>query len=215
MNGVTSCLASGFRPGTFSVSGQLIVGVDEAGRGPLAGPVVAGAVALCKPRPAGLDDSKKLTAKRRAVLDEAVRARCAWAVGVVDVETIDRINIFAATMLAMTQAVERLEKVLARAPDQVLIDGNMTPQNRTEGWHWPARAIVGGDALEPAISAAGIVAKERRDRIMLHAAKEYPHYQWDRNKGYGTRVHMEALRLHGPSPHHRRSFSPVAQAALL
>ncbi|WP_379547635.1 ribonuclease HII [Qipengyuania sp. DSG2-2] len=214
MNAATPDTVSGFRPDAFSLPEQIIAGVDEAGRGPLAGPVVAGAVVLCKPRPQGLDDSKKLTAKRRAVLDETVRARCAWAVGVVGPATIDRINIFAATMLAMTLATARLEEVLGRAIDRTLIDGNMTPQGRTAGWCWPARPIVGGDALEPAISAASIVAKEWRDRMMLAAAREYPEYDWEKNKGYGTRTHMEALRQYGPTPLHRRSFAPVAQAEL-
>ncbi|WP_370179447.1 ribonuclease HII [Alteriqipengyuania sp.] len=194
--------------------GALIVGVDEAGRGPLAGPVVASAVVLCKPQPEGLDDSKKLTAKRRSVLDEAVRAHCAWSVAVVEPEEIDRLNIFGATMLAMTQAVARLAHALGRVPDIVLIDGNMTPQGRCDGWCWPARAIVGGDAIEPAISAASIVAKEWRDRLMIEAAREHPHFGWDRNKGYGTQEHLAALRQHGPCGLHRRSFAPVAQSEM-
>ena len=194
--------------------GALIVGVDEAGRGPLAGPVVASAVVLCKPQPTGLDDSKKLTAKRRSVLDEAVRTQCAWSVAVVEPEEIDRLNIFGATMLAMTQAVARLAHALGRGPDIVLIDGNMTPQGRCDGWCWPARAIVGGDAIEPAISAASIVAKEWRDRLMIEAAREHPHFGWDRNKGYGTAEHLAALRQHGPCTLHRRSFAPVAQSEM-
>ncbi|MEC9067767.1 MAG: ribonuclease HII [Pseudomonadota bacterium] len=192
----------------------LVVGVDEAGRGPLAGPVVAAAVALCKPRPAGLDDSKRLCAGSRARIDEAIRRRCAWGVGVVEVAEIDRLNIFGATMLAMTLAVARLAEALARDPDEVLVDGNLTPHGRRAEWRWPARAIVGGDAKEPAISAASIVAKEWRDRMMVAAAREHPHYGWERNKGYGTRDHVEALRLHGPTPLHRRSFAPVAQMDL-
>ncbi|WP_047806266.1 ribonuclease HII [Pelagerythrobacter marensis] len=195
-------------------SAPLVVGVDEAGRGPLAGPVVAAAVALCKPRPAGLDDSKRLRAPSRARIDEAIRRRCAWGVGVVEVEDIDRLNIFGATMLAMTLAVARLAEALAREPDEVLVDGNLTPHGRRAEWRWPARAIVGGDAKEPAISAASIVAKEWRDRMMIAAAREHPHYGWDRNKGYGTRDHVEALRRHGPTPLHRRSFAPVAQMEL-
>lgn len=193
----------------------LVFGVDEAGRGPLAGPVVAAAVALCKPRPAGLDDSKKLTARRRAELDLTIRRRCAWAVGVVDVETIDRINILAATMLAMTLAVERLAKAIGNDPHCVLIDGNMTPAGRAAAWRWNGQAIVGGDATQPAISAASIVAKEWRDRIMLEAAEQHPQYGWDRNKGYGTRDHMAAIAEHGPCPLHRRSFAPVSQMVLL
>ena len=190
-------------------------GVDEAGRGPLAGPVVAAAVCLCAQYPQGLDDSKKLSAKRRATLDEAVRGQCAWGVGVVDVEQIDSLNILGATMLAMSLAVGRLAEVLGQEPDSVLIDGNLTPHGRCEQWRWPARAIVGGDGKEPAISAASIVAKEWRDRMMIAAAREHPHYGWERNKGYGSAEHMTALRIHGPTPLHRRSFAPVAQLSLI
>jgi len=191
--------------------GALVVGVDEAGRGPLAGPVVASAVALCKPRPGGLDDSKKLCARKRSTLDEQVRRRCAWGVAVIEPAEIDRRNIFGATMFAMTLAVERVAAAMGRAPDIVLVDGNLTPSGRCEGWRWPARAIVGGDAKEPAISAASVVAKEWRDRLMIAAAREYPHYGWDRNKGYGTAEHLSALRQYGPCALHRRSFAPVAQ----
>ena len=192
-----------------------MIGVDEAGRGPLAGPVVAAAVVLCKAYPDGLDDSKRLSAKRRGELDERVRASCAWAVGVIEPDEIDRLNIFGATMQAMTLAVGRLCGMLGSAPECVLIDGNMTPGGRVDAWCWPARAIVGGDGIEPAISAASIVAKEWRDRIMLEAAARHPHYGWERNKGYPTRDHLEALRTHGPTPLHRQSFAPVAQLALL
>ncbi len=189
--------------------------MDEAGRGPLAGPVVAAAVVLCKPCPQGLDDSKRISAKRRARLDAEIRASCSWAVALVEPAEIDRINVFAATMLAMTRAVGALCERMGVGPEMVLIDGNMTPDGRCDGWHWPARAIIGGDALEPAISAASIVAKEWRDRLMCEAAREHPHYGWERNKGYGTREHMEALRINGPTPLHRRSFAPVAQLELL
>lgn len=192
----------------------MIAGVDEAGRGPLAGPVVAAAVVLCKPRPSGLADSKKLAAPRRAALDETVRRRCAWAVGVVEVESIDSLNIFGATMLAMTLAMKRLAEVLGQDPAQVLVDGNLTPNGRHPDWCWPATPIVGGDAREPAISAASIVAKEWRDRLMKEAARDHPHYGWERNKGYGTPDHLEALRVHGPTPLHRKSFAPVAQIEL-
>ena len=195
--------------------GGLIAGVDEAGRGPLAGPVVAAAVVLCKPRPAGLDDSKKLTAARREELEVRIKARCAWGIGVVGVEEIDRLNIFQATMLAMAQAVERLCQAMGGDPGEVLVDGNLTPWGRRSEWRWPARPIVGGDALEPCISAASIIAKTHRDRLMCEAAHAHPHYGWERNKGYGTQDHMEALRRHGPSPLHRRSFAPVAQLTLL
>lgn len=193
----------------------LVIGVDEAGRGPLAGPVVAAAVALGRAIPAGLDDSKRLSAKRRAVLDKAIRSSCSWAVAVVEPEEIDRVNIFMATMLAMTRAVARLTAALECETGEVLIDGNMTPHGRCADWRWPARAVVGGDAIEPCISAASIIAKEWRDRLMLEAAAAHPHYGWERNKGYGTAEHMEALRLHGATPLHRRSFAPVAQLLLI
>lgn len=196
---------------------MLTIGVDEAGRGPLAGPVVAAAVVLCKPRPSGLDDSKKLSAKRRSELEEVIKRRCRWAVGVVEADEIDRLNIFGATMLAMTLAVQGLCAQLAEdeGVGVVLIDGNMTPHGRRPEWCWPARAIVGGDAIEPCISAASIIAKEHRDRIMREAALAHPHYGWERNAGYGTPEHLAALREHGPTPLHRRSFAPVAQLQLL
>ena len=191
--------------------GQVVVGVDEAGRGPLAGPVVAAACLLGPNAPAGLDDSKKLSAKRRALLEPQIKTSCRWALGVVEAEEIDRINIFAATMLAMTRAVAGL----GFDPDQVLIDGNKTPAGRVPEWRWAARAIVGGDALEPCISAASILAKEHRDRVMRDHAARWPHYGWHRNMGYGTAEHLAALREHGVSPIHRRSFAPVAQLLLL
>ena len=194
----------------------MIIGVDEAGRGPLAGPVVAAAVVLGKDYPQGLDDSKKLSAKRRAELDEGIRESCAWGLGVVEPPEIDRINILQATMRAMSLAVCELVEKLGAEPEAVLIDGNLSPHGRCKLWRWPdAKPIIGGDALEPAISAASIIAKEWRDRMMCEAAKAHPHYGWDRNKGYGTAEHMEALRVHGPTPLHRQSFAPVAQLALL
>ncbi|MBX7526214.1 ribonuclease HII [Qipengyuania vesicularis] len=193
----------------------LVVGVDEAGRGPLAGPVVAAAVVLCKPCPDGLDDSKKLSARARSRLEPQILTRCAWGLAVVEPEEIDRLNIFGATMLAMTLATQRCVEALGTQPVEVLIDGNMTPQGRREEWRWPARAIVGGDGLEPCISAASILAKEHRDRIMIAAAERHPEYGWVSNKGYGSKAHMEALRIHGPTPLHRRSFAPVSQMELL
>lgn len=195
-----------------------MIGVDEAGRGPLAGPVVAAAVVLCRPRPAGLDDSKKLRRDTRAVLEDRIKRRCRWAVGVADVDEIDSLNIFGATMLAMTRAVlalcNQLDADGLDGPHQVLVDGNLTPAGRRPEWCWPARAIVGGDAIEPCISAASIVAKEHRDRLMRGHAAAHPHYGWERNAGYGTPEHLTALRDHGPTPLHRRSFAPVAQLAL-
>ncbi|HCF25595.1 MULTISPECIES: ribonuclease HII [unclassified Novosphingobium] len=195
--------------------GQVIIGVDEAGRGPLAGPVVAAACVLGLDAPAGLDDSKKLSAKRRATLEPLVQQSCAWALGVVEADEIDRINIFAATMLAMTRAVSALVEGLCSEPHMVLIDGNKTPVGRHPNWRWRATAIVGGDALEPCISAASILAKEHRDRLMREHARVHPHYGWERNMGYGTAEHLAALRRHGPSPLHRRSFAPVSQLQLI
>jgi len=193
---------------------RIVCGVDEAGRGPLAGPVVAAAVVLCRPRPAGLDDSKKLTRAERAVLEKRIKRRCHWGIGVVEVEEIDRLNIFGATMLAMTLAVEALCARMACDPHEVLVDGNLTPHGRRGEWRWPARPIVGGDAIEPCISAASIIAKEHRDRMMREYALAHPHYGWERNAGYGTPEHLAALREHGPTPLHRRSFAPVAQLTL-
>ena len=184
----------------------MIVGVDEAGRGPLAGPVVAAAVVLCEEGIAGLDDSKKLSPKKRAALEEQIKAKCRWAVGLCSVEEIDRINILQATMLAMTRAVESL----AIAPSLVMVDGNRLPK-----WTYRAQAVVGGDAIHPCISAASIIAKEQRDRLMVEADREFPGYGWASNKGYGAAIHMEALRRLGPTPLHRRSFAPVAQMILV
>ncbi len=176
---------------------------------------MAAAVVLCKHPPEGLDDSKKLSPTRRAVLEPQIRSHCAWALGVVEPEEIDRINIFQATMLAMTLAVVRLVDALGAEPEAVLIDGNMTPHGRCGQWRWAAHAIVGGDGKEACISAASIIAKEYRDRLMREAAAAHPQYGWERNMGYGTAQHMEALRVHGPTPLHRRSFAPVAQLTLI
>jgi ribonuclease HII len=184
----------------------MIVGVDEAGRGPLAGPVVAGAVVLCEGAIDGLDDSKKLTAKRRGVLEAQIKQRCRWAVGICSVDEVDALNILQATMLAMTRAVE----ALALEPSLVMVDGNRLPR-----WKYQAEAIIGGDAIHPCISAASIIAKEHRDRIMVAADAEYPGYGWASNKGYGAAVHMEALRRLGPTPLHRKSFAPVTQMLLV
>ncbi|ABF52681.1 ribonuclease HII [Sphingopyxis alaskensis] len=190
----------------LTVVAHMIVGVDEAGRGPLAGPVVAAAVLLCEGGIAGLDDSKKLSARRRGALESAIRAQCRWGIGEASVEEIDRINILQATFLAMTRAVE----ALGFEPAEVLVDGNRLPR-----WRYQARAIVGGDALHPCISAASILAKQHRDRLMIAAAQDYPAFGWESNMGYGTAQHLAALRRHGPTPHHRTSFAPVAQLQLV
>ena len=184
----------------------MIIGVDEAGRGPLAGPVVAAAVILCDEGIEGLDDSKKLSANRRAELEVAIKRSCRWAIGVADVEEIDRINILQATMLAMTRAVEALPV----QPQKILVDGNRLPK-----WSYHAEAVIGGDALHPCISAASIIAKEHRDRLMRSYDAMHPGYGWASNKGYGSAGHLEALRRLGPTPLHRKSFAPVAQLELL
>ena len=189
----------------------MIAGVDEAGRGPLAGPVVAAAVILCGKEIRGLADSKILKAADRAKLATRIHARCQVGIGLASVAEIDAINIFQATMLAMTRAVIALCEQIGCDPIEVLIDGNLTPAGRCADWRWQARAIVGGDGIEPCISAASILAKEHRDRLMRGLAAEHPHYGWERNAGYGTREHLEALRIYGPTAHHRRSFAPVKQ----
>lgn len=188
-----------------------IAGVDEAGRGPLAGPVVAAAVMLDRECvPDGINDSKKLTAGRRALLCEAIRATALVGVGVATVAEIDAINIYQATMLAMTRAVDALVQAGGVDPRMVLVDGNALPK-----WRYPAMAVVKGDALSLSIAAASIVAKQERDRMMLDHDAQYPGYGWAGNKGYGTAAHLAALRALGPSPIHRRSFSPVRQLLLV
>lgn len=182
----------------------MIAGVDEAGRGPLAGPVVAAAVILCPDGIAGLDDSKKLSAAQRERLAGAIRRQCRVGVGIASVEEIDRLNILWATMLAMERAVA----ALGIPPGEVLVDGNRCPK-----WLWPSRAIVGGDASEPCISAASIIAKVTRDAMMVTLDAEYPGYGWASNKGYGAAAHLAALAQLGPTPHHRHSFEPVRRAA--
>ncbi|MFL6588212.1 MAG: ribonuclease HII [Luteimonas sp.] len=182
-----------------------IAGVDEAGRGPLAGPVVVAAVILHPKHPIdGLDDSKKLTEKRReALYPQIVERALAWRVEFVDVDEIDRINIFQATMVGMARAVQ----ALAPAAERVLIDGNRLPR----GLPCPARAIVGGDAIEQSIMAASILAKVARDRAMVELHTQFPDYGFDRHKGYSAPTHLAALLAHGPCVHHRRSFAPVSR----
>jgi ribonuclease HII len=183
-----------------------VAGVDEAGRGPLAGPVVAAAVVLDpKCIPEGIDDSKVLTAAKRAALCARLLECARVGVGIASVEEIDSINIFWATMLAMTRAVDALGFV----PAFVLVDGNRCPD-----WSHQSHAVVGGDALCLSIAAASIVAKHRRDCMMDELDALHPGYGWRSNKGYSAKVHQEALRILGPTPHHRRSFWRVAQAEL-
>jgi ribonuclease HII len=180
----------------------LLAGVDEAGRGPLVGNVVASAVILNSADPiVGLADSKKLSEKRREQLAIEIRQRSlAWAVVSVSPEEIDQINILQATMLAMKQAVEQL----AVAPDHVFIDGNRCPD-----LCYPATAIVKGDDRVAEISAASIIAKVTRDEQMRVLHNEFPQYGFDRHKGYPTKAHVAALAEHGPCPQHRRSYAPV------
>jgi|APAra7269096768_1048522.scaffolds.fasta_scaffold00429_2 ribonuclease HII len=181
----------------------LVAGVDEAGRGPLAGPVVVAAVILNKRRRInGLDDSKKLTAAKREVLYSRIVERAvAYSVVVIDREEIDRINIFQATMVGMTRALLGLMP----AATEALIDGNQLPKNLP----CPARAIIGGDALEPSISAASILAKVSRDRLMVTMDTQFPGYGFADHKGYSTPGHLAALQRLGPCAEHRRSFEPV------
>lgn len=183
----------------------LLAGVDEAGRGPLAGPVVAAAVILDDLNPIrGLDDSKKLTAKRREGLFDEIRARAlCFSIAQASVQEIDQLNILQATLLAMKRAVEALRL----PPQTVLVDGNRLPTLTMR-----AEAIVNGDALVPAISAASILAKVYRDRLCQDMHQHYPLYGFDQHKGYGTAQHLAALVMHGPSDCHRMSFAPVARS---
>lgn len=182
---------------------KLVAGVDEAGRGPLAGPVFAAAVILDPGRPIeGLADSKKLSARKRETLADLIRARAlAWAVAQADVPTIDSLNILQATLQAMREACEALKVI----PDLILIDCNRLPRHLPG----PARTVIGGDALEPAISAASILAKTARDAYCLELHGRYPEYAFDQHKGYGTALHLARLAQFGPCPAHRRSFAPV------
>ncbi|WP_421702171.1 ribonuclease HII [Aliiroseovarius sp.] len=179
-----------------------IAGVDEVGRGPLAGPVTAAAVILDPNRiPPGLNDSKKLTAKRREALYEQILDMAEVSIAHATVEEIDEINILRASHLAMERAVAGLET----PPDHVLIDGNQVPRGLTVS----TETIVKGDARSLSISAASIVAKICRDYVMVDLAQQHPGYAWEKNAGYGTKAHMEGLRNLGVTPHHRRSFKPI------
>lgn len=186
----------------------LVAGIDEAGRGPLAGPVAAAAVILpsrfsCQ----GLDDSKKLSPVMRERLYERItgHSKVCWAVATADHEEIDRINILAATHLAMRRAVEGL----ATTPQHCLIDGLPV-----KNFPLPHDGVVKGDGLSLSIAAASIIAKVTRDRMMRAICEEFPQYGFSRHQGYGTKEHLEALRIHGPCRHHRRTFQPVAQLTL-
>lgn len=182
--------------------GARVAGVDEAGRGPLAGPVSAAAVVLDPANiPPGLNDSKVLSASRRAVLFDLIHARAAVGLGWASVEEIDALNIRAASLLAMRRAV----MALGFAPDAALIDGNACP----EGLPCPGVTLVKGDAKSLSVAAASIIAKVARDRVMAELAKAHPGYGWEVNQGYPTAAHLAALQDMGVTPHHRRSFRPV------
>ncbi len=186
----------------------IIAGVDEVGRGPLAGPVMAAAVILSPDAPIeGLKDSKKLSPKRRETLSQQIKQQAlAWSVALVDAAEIDSINILQASLLAMKIAVEKL----TIQPGMVLVDGNQCPKVSMG-----CRAIVGGDASEMSISAASIIAKVARDQLMVELHEEYPQYGFAKHKGYGTADHMRSLREYGPCAIHRRSFRPVREALCL
>ncbi len=184
-----------------------VAGIDEAGRGPLAGPVYAAAVILDPARlPRGVDDSKAMTAEARdKMFDKIMERALAVGIGVASVAEIDEINILQATMLAMRRATEGL----AIAPAHAFVDGNRAPTLSC-----PVETIIDGDAKSMSIAAASIIAKVTRDRVMRALDSEHPYYQWAQNKGYGTADHLVALGLLGPTVHHRHSFAPVAQLKL-
>ncbi len=188
-----------------SAFAKLVAGVDEAGRGPLAGAVVAAAVILDERRPiAGLTDSKRLSPARRETLEGQIKRRaCAWAVAESSHAEVDAINILEASLLAMKRALLKL----GVKPAQVLVDGNRLP--RLDGF--AMEAVVGGDLTQPCISAASILAKQHRDRLMVELDRLYPEYQFARHKGYPTALHRRLLAEHGVCPVHRRSFAPVRE----
>ena len=186
----------------FSYTDEIVCGVDEAGRGPLAGPVFAAAVILDTARPInGLRDSKKLTAKQRDILAEQIKAQAlTWSIAECSEAEIDTLNILQATMLAMRRAVDGLSVL----PTLALIDGNRCPVMQVR-----AEAVIKGDDKVQAISAASILAKTARDAALYVLHEQYPHYAFDQHKGYPTALHLERLRLHGVSPVHRKSYAPV------
>jgi len=184
----------------------IVAGIDEVGRGPLAGPVVAAAVILPRRLPRAVsrdvDDSKRLSLAARERLDIEIRGCAMVGVGQASVEEIDSINILQAAFLAMRRAVDQL----TAAPDLALVDGNQHP-----GLPMPCRMVIGGDGIHLSIAAASIVAKVVRDRLMCALAESHPEYGWSTNVGYGTLTHRNALKRFGPTPHHRRSFAPVRE----
>ena len=179
---------------------SVIVGVDEAGRGPLAGPVTVAAVILKKPIQ-GLNDSKKLSEKKRLELEPIIiEGALEYSIIHIDIETIEDINILQASLLKIKKAVQQLQSPF----DKILIDGNKCPK-----FSKPSEAIIGGDGIIAEISAASILAKNARDRLMLEIHNEFPQYGFNKHKGYGTKLHLEMLQKHGPCPYHRKSFAPV------
>ncbi len=190
----------------------LVCGIDEVGRGPLAGPVIAAAV-IIHPHAyndqslQAINDSKKISAKKRALICQTLPDVSISAIGMASVEEIDRINIYQATFVAMQRAFQNLQ-ALTRDPIRfALIDGNKTPDLPC-----PSRAVVKGDGKSLSIAAASIVAKEHRDRLMSDLAQQHPEYGWERNAGYGTKQHLSMLKTHGATQHHRKTFKPVHEA---
>ncbi|VAW09996.1 Ribonuclease HII [hydrothermal vent metagenome] len=188
----------------IAAGARWVTGIDEAGRGPLAGPVVAAAVILDGAAiPAGIDDSKALSQGRREALFDQITSTANVGIGIAHVERIDRDNILQATLWAMGEAVAALDP----PPCVALVDGNAAPSLGCD-----TVTLVGGDRLSVSIAAASIIAKVTRDRMMTELAQNFPRYGWERNKGYGTAAHLAALARHGPTPHHRRTFAPVREA---
>lgn len=194
--------------GAGAFAPDAVGGVDEAGRGPLAGPVVAAVVVLAPDqRIDGVRDSKQMTAARRYAAAQEIRTRAAaWAIARADVDEIDRLNILHATLLAMRRAVA----LLAQLPGVLRVDGDRLPE--LPGYGGDMRAVIGGDRICPAISAASVLAKTARDGLMLALDRQYPAYGFAQHKGYPTPAHLDALNRHGPCPEHRRSFRPVRAA---
>ncbi len=188
-----------------------IFGVDEVGRGPLAGPVVSACVYIPQknrlhPVWSQVRDSKKLSAAKRDILFSSIKTQCIFGIGMASVEEIDQINILQATFLAMYRALESCSP----SPQMVLIDGNRSPKN----WPWNHKTVVKGDSKSVSIAAASILAKVTRDSLMEELAKTFPQYGWDTNAGYGTSTHMNALSSFGVTPYHRKTFAPVRDALI-
>ena len=188
----------------------VIVGVDEVGRGPLAGPVTAAAVFVDRQKITSdlltkIDDSKKIPQKQRATLSKQIEGIAIIGIGWASSSEIDQLNILEATMLAMQRAIFSLRKQIILDPDYILIDGNKVPR-----LDFPSKAIVRGDEKSISIAAASIVAKSKRDAFMTSLSKLYPYYGWEKNAGYGTREHLAAIEREGITVHHRRSFKPIA-----